>query len=145
MTRVPALLLVALLDAVLAVPLLTRPGPAWIHPLAPPLTRIDALGDRTLGPEPGRPPDLLPALVALERRTGTQVAGLGTSAADAARIPLLAVRAARIRVQVEEDALSLAEALGPVRVGRIVGSPEALSAEVGEGAAWDRAVESLGR
>ena len=147
MTRVPALALATALDAVLAALLLARPPTAWIHPLAPPLTRIEALGDRTLGPEipPVRAADLLAALEALGRETGAVVPGPRLAAGEAARLPPLADRANRLRLQVEEDALALASVLGPDRVARIVEAREALSAAVGEGATWDSALEALGR
>lgn len=122
MRRALALVLAGTLDAVLAVPLLAGSDVRWIHPLAPPLNRIDALGDRTLGPET-RPPPL----------------------AEAPRLPELMAEAARARVKVEEDALVMASVLGPDRVGRMVAARETLSEAVGEGAAWDRAIEALVR
>ena len=122
MRRAVALILAAVLDVVLAVPLLAEPGAVWIHPLAPPLTRVEALGDRPLGPEIRYPPT-----------------------AEAPRMPELMAEAARVRVQVEQDALRMAAVLGPDRVGRMVAAREALSDAVGEGAAWDRALEVLQR
>ena len=100
------------------------PGVVVLHPLAPPLTRIAALGDAPIGPElspPGLPPPGLPP----------------PGAAPDAQA------GAELRLAVEADAVALAEVLGPVRVGYALTHREDLSATFGETATWDRLVAAL--
>ncbi|MBN1337186.1 MAG: hypothetical protein JXB39_14600 [Deltaproteobacteria bacterium] len=147
MTRWPALLVAALLDLVLSVGLLASRETPVIHPLAPPLTRIDALGDSTLGPEVrfDRAGDLLLALETLERRSGMPVPNLHVPPEEQARLHQRVEEAGRLRVRIEQDALDLAGVLGSDRVAALLDAREAASDAVGEGAAWDRVVETLSR
>jgi hypothetical protein len=88
-----------------------RPTAPLLHPLVPPLTRVEALGDATLGPpvppppRPGPPPVPDPAAFAL-------------------------------RLQMEADAMAIAQILGPERLGSAIHHREVLSARVGETAVW---------
>lgn len=95
-----------------------------VDPLAPPLTRIASLGDRTLGPamSPGPPP-----------RPPPPAGGHGDP------------RGHNLRLQVEADALAIAEVLGPERVGWALAEREALSATLAETATWRALVEVLER
>jgi len=102
------------------------PGPELvvIDPLAPPLTRIASLGDRTLGPEPRPPPQL-------------RQAPPPSRPADS--------RGHTLRLAVEADALAIAEVLGPERVGWALAQREELSASLAETATWNALVEELER
>lgn len=113
----------ALLRLVLALGALTlvlsRPQPAvlTLYPLVPPLTRVDGLGDHTLGPPVAPPPS--------------------PGGAPAARaVPALRAKAQAGRLAVSATAQRLAVALGPQRVAAAVHAREQLSAQVGEGAVW---------
>jgi hypothetical protein len=59
------------------------------------------------------------------------------------RLPLLARRATELRLAVQGDAVALADALGPDRVGAILAAKDALSTRIGEGRAWSTAAERL--
>jgi len=117
-----------------------RPAPfdeVVIQPVAPPLTRIQALGDAPLagatpppgpprspggppmGPPPGPPP------------------GPPSDAGGALPPGQL------LRLQVEADAIAMAEVLGPERVDAAIARREALSAMVGEAATWSGLVSRL--
>ena len=132
------------LNAALVVAWLRPQPPAWLHPVAPPLTRIAALGDLALGAPGGGPPPMPPG--ELTRRL-EQAARQGTSAPQRAllerlgplrgQLPPLAERGQRLRVAVEYDAVALAEALGPERVAACVARRETLSAMVGETRVWE--------
>jgi hypothetical protein len=132
------------LNAALAAAWLRDAPPAWLHPVAPPLTRIDAMGDLPLGAPGGGPPPMPPG--ELTRRL-EQAARVGTTDAQRAllgrvgpaqgRLPPLAERGRRLRVQVEYDAIALAEAMGPDRVGAFIARRETLSASMGETRVWE--------
>ncbi len=112
----PALRLSLALAALLAAawPQAQAPRPT-LRPLVPPLTRVDGLGDHTLGPPTPPPPP-----------TGAPAPGAAG----------LRDRAREGRLAVEATAQALAAALGPARVEAAVAQREALSAAVGEGAVW---------
>ncbi|MCB9745188.1 MAG: hypothetical protein H6740_21545 [Alphaproteobacteria bacterium] len=129
-----------------------RPAPELqvLHPLAPPLTRIAALGDHPLDPAATPPPP--PA--ELLRKLNPLVAGQGTPAqrqllqrarAAEGRIDPLLPRAQALRLAVEADAAHLADTLGPARVGRFVLEKERMSAAVGETRVWIALSEELAR
>jgi hypothetical protein len=112
----PALRLALAAGALLAAAWPAQPGGApTVHPLVPPLTRVDGLGDHTLGPPAPPPPP-----------TGAPAPGVAG----------LRARAREGRVAVEATAQALAAALGPARVEAALQQREALSAAVGEGAVW---------
>jgi len=96
------------------------PGLVVVDPLAPPLTRIASLGDRTVGPEPRPPPQRRPP---------------PSGGADP--------RGHSLRLAVEADALAIAEVLGPERVGWALAQREELSAAYAETATWQALVEEL--
>lgn len=132
-----ALLVGALgLDAILAVATLKPARALTIHPVAPPLTRIAALGDTTLGsPTSGPTRGLLKIAV---QRTVQQVGTPEQKAA--ARFPppdqAWIARSRDLRLRIEGDAVGLAEGLGPDRVELIVHHKEDLSEWYGEGRVW---------
>lgn len=97
-----------------------------VDPLAPPLTRIAALGDRSIG-LPAAPPG--PALGGAPQ--GPPLAGQGPPPA-----PPADPRGHALRVQVEADALALAELLGPEQLEWALAQRERLSATYAETAAW---------
>ncbi|MCB9762479.1 MAG: hypothetical protein H6739_21960 [Alphaproteobacteria bacterium] len=137
-----AALALAALNGALA---LAHPPPtaalAWVHPVAPPLTRIAAMGEHTLDPSRPPPPPAGQALQAL----GPLIQGQGTPAqrqlmgqarGAEGRIHPLVGRTQALRLAVELDAVALADALGPERLAVIVARKEALSAAVGEQKVW---------
>lgn len=100
------------------------PPPArLLLPLAPPLTRVAALGDLSLGPPapPPRPPDRPPSPEAPALR-------------EAARLH---------RLQIEALATALAAVLGPERVSAGLMARGALSEAVGERRDWDALAAAL--
>lgn len=99
-----------------------------LQPVAPPLTRISALGDAPLLPEPPPPPGPPPGAPP----PAAPPPGPGASPLGHA-----------LRVQVEADAIALAEILGPDQVDAAVDRREALSAMVGETRTWDDLVATL--
>lgn len=142
-----------------------RAALAWVHPVAPPLTHIPEMGEAVLGAAPSPPPPPAPppgaqgmypggppplrglagAVEQVARASGTpeqQFAVAQLRAVDQEMLPH-ARRARTLRLAVQADAIALAEALGPARVGRIVARKDALSTEVGEGRAWAEAIERV--
>lgn len=102
----------------------TAPPPArLLLPLAPPLTRVAALGDLSLGPPAPspRPPDRPPSPEAPALR-------------EAARLH---------RLQIEALATALAGVLGPERVSAGLMARGALSEAVGERRDWDALAAAL--
>jgi hypothetical protein len=160
-----ACILVAAVDVLLLVPrIVPTRGPAWIHPVVPPLTRVAALGDRPLvastGAGPGasvglRPADMARLLENVLRRGATpaQQAELselrrlgkaaGAPAGPGSGPPAAAMHGMELRLAMEEDATALAGALGPDRVALFLAQKELLSDELGEGAVWDRAARGI--
>lgn len=122
---------------------LARPGadPVRVHPLAPPLTRIAALGDHPLDARQAPPPppaELLRALNPLFRQSTTpaQRALLGRVGPMQQRIDGLIGQSAALRVAVEQDALAVAAALGPERLAAFIAQKDRFSASVGETRVW---------
>ena len=113
-----------------------RPAPfdeVVIQPVAPPLTRIQALGDAPLAgatPPPGPP-----------RSPGPPPMGPppGPPSDAGGALP----PGQLLRLQVEADAIAMAEVLGPERVDAAIARREALSAMVGEAATWSGLVSRL--
>lgn len=93
------------------------PPPLVVDLLAPPLTRVGALGDRTLGPEPGSLPPATP--------------------------PPADPRGHALRLRLEAHGLAMAEVLGPERVAWGLARREELSAAHAETAAWQDLVVAL--
>lgn len=124
------------LDALLAVASLQPARALTIHPVAPPLTRIAALGDTTLGTTTRGPTRglLKIAVQHAVRQVGTpeQKAASRFPPPDQAGIE----RSRALRLQIEADAVGLAEVLGPDRVELIVQHKEDLSEWYGEGRVW---------
>jgi hypothetical protein len=106
--------------------------------VAPPLTRIAALGDAPLAPEtgPGGPAPHPP---------GGPHAGAPPHGPPGP--PPNAVDGVppehALRVAVEADAIAIAEVLGPARVAAGVRQREALSGMLAETAVWDDLVTTL--
>lgn len=143
---------------------LARPVPAFtlLHPVAPPLTHIPEMGERTLQPqeEPPAPPaaggerqagprggGLRWALDRVVRAQGTpeQRAALGALGGTEAAIPALAARALTLRIAVEADAAAVAGAVGAERLEAFLGAREALSASMGEARVWADARDRVRR
>ncbi|MES2644329.1 MAG: hypothetical protein V4850_32890 [Myxococcota bacterium] len=148
-----------------------RPALAWIHPVAPPLTHIPEMGESVLGASavssaapgahghhppgpPGNHPPGPPPLRGLAGTVDSLVRAVGTPAQQAAlgelRVLDQAVlpharRARTLRLAVEADAVAIAEALGPARVGAILADKDGLSTRIGEGRAWAAAIERVAR
>lgn len=124
------------------------PEPVVLHPLAPPMTRIAALGDRPLDPEASPPPppaELLRRLTPVVAQGGDPEQRRLLEAARAAEgkvMPLLP-RSQALRLAVEADAMALAEVLGPARVTAFVAHREALSAVYGETLVWTNLARDL--
>ena len=125
--------LALLLDGLLAWALLRPHEVPAVHPLAPPLTRIAALGDRPVGGE-GTPPS--PGWrVALDRT----IRAVGTPAQrqSLAGIQPPPSRPTDRRSPLQADAAAMAAVLGPARVAESVARTEERAAWVGEGRVWD--------
>lgn len=139
---------------------LAAPTPfLWLHPVAPPLTHLPELGEPVLGTleapptgGPGAPPRGPPPLRGLAGAVEVVVNTTGTEEQRAALRALRTLdqgvmpharRAMEARVAVEDDAVALAEALGPERVGAILARREELSTRYGEGRAWAAAIERV--
>ncbi|MDP2310247.1 MAG: hypothetical protein Q8P18_29800 [Pseudomonadota bacterium] len=128
-----------------------RPSLAWLHPMAPPLTHIPEMGEPVLGSAPPSAPSnrrgLAEAVERAVRAVGTptqqravdELRRLDEGVLPAAR------RAMTLRLAVQADAIALAEALGPARVGAIVADKDGLSTRIGEGRAWASAIERMAR
>ena len=103
-----------------------------LQPVAPPLTRIAALGDAPLLPEPsgGGPPP--PPGHDPHRHIAAPPHPPGP--ADLGHV---------LRLQVEADAIAMVELLGPERVAAAVAHRESLSALLGETRTWDDLIETL--
>ncbi len=125
-----------------------------VHPVAPPLTHIPAMAERTLGldirirSQRGLILPLTKVIDAVgdpEQRAA--LALLHAPGADETResVARARARAQALRIAVERDAVALAEALGPARVGAIIAAREALAATHGEERAWRAAGERLER
>lgn len=114
-----------------------RQGPAAelvLQPVAPPLTRIASLGDAPLLPE-GTTVGPLPPPPQGDRTAEHPAARHppGPNRNDAGGTNLGHV----LRIQVEADAIALAELLGRDRVQTAVAHRESLSALLGESRTWD--------
>ncbi len=134
-----ALLLGAIsLDALLLVGNLDAPDTLVIHPVAPPLTRIAALGDAQLGVA-GPPARGLVRLGV--QRAVQQVGTPGQRAAAVFPPPSRASveRSRALRLAIEADAVALADQLGPARVSAFLAHKEDLSEWYGEGRTWQQA------
>ncbi|MDP2313797.1 MAG: hypothetical protein Q8P41_12890, partial [Pseudomonadota bacterium] len=101
------------------------------------------------GPDnrPNPPPlrGLAGAVEQLVRTVGTpaqQAALAELRGIDQGALPR-ARRAMTLRLAVQADAVALAEALGPERVGAIVAQKDALATRIGEGRAWAGAIERV--
>lgn len=103
------------------------PGVVLIDPIAPPLTRIESLGDRPLGPTAAPP------------QPGARPAGPPPPGQPPGPDP----RGHSLRVAVEADASAIARVLGPERVAWALASRESLSADIAETATWQALVQSL--
>lgn len=139
MTRLAALALLNLL--LLAALFRPTPGFVRVHPLAPPLTRIAALGDHPLDARVTPPPpaaELLRVLQPTFRQSTTpeQRALLGRAGPIQGSIEGALGRASALRVAVERDADALARAVGPDRLSAFIAQRERLSASVGETRVW---------
>ena len=122
-----------LLDGALL--MVREPTPLTVHPIAPPLTRIAALGDAPLGV--AGPPSRGLVRMAVERTVQTvgsaeQKAALRFAPPNAATLQ----QSRLLRLSIEADAVRLANVLGPERVGVIVAQKENLSEWYGEGRMW---------
>lgn len=134
--------LALVLDGVMAVALLREPAGPVVHPLVPPLTRVDELRDHPLAAAPPAPPDRLRRGVAdVVQATGTPEQRAAVAAFG--RPPQGHAHAVELRMAVEADAVAIAEALGPARVAAAVAERERLADAVGEGRLWARAVERV--
>lgn len=146
MSRLPAwpLLLVALgLDGLLAAANLPPAHELVLHPVAPPLTRIAALGYAQLGV--AGPPSR--GLLRLAVQRAVQQVGTPAQRSPAAAPPPDRPRAERsraLRLAIEADAVALAELLGPERVQVMVARKEDLSEWYGEGRVWRQAAGATG-
>lgn len=117
------------------------PPPVVVDLVAPPLSRVGALGDRTLGqaltgpplPGPSGPPLAGPAGPPLAGPAGPPLAG--PPGADP--------RGHLLRLRLEGHALAMAEVLGPTRVAWGLAQREALSAERAETGVWEGLVSTL--
>lgn len=133
------LLLLVGLDAALLLALLRDRPLAILHPVAPPLTRLDALGDHPLASGQATPPN------ALRRAVDRVIAATGDAdqrmlsddvrASESALTPLRG-RAGALRHEVTADALAIAGVLGPERLAAVVAARESLARSVGETAVW---------
>lgn len=117
----------------------TDPAVAVLHPVAPPLTRLDALGDHPLADGVPTPPDALRR--AIDRVVSAvgdedQKALMGEIRTTEAGFAPRRGRAGELRQMVVADAVALAEAVGPGRLAAIAGAREALARSVGESAVW---------
>jgi hypothetical protein len=158
--RVAALVGALALNLLLAVAP-ARPALAWIHPVAPPLTHIPEMGESVLGAPRGAPPGAQgnhppgpPPLRGLAGAVESLVRAVGTPAQQAALGELRGLdqtvlpharRAMTLRLAVQADAIAIAEALGPTRVGAILADKDGLSTRIGEGRAWEAAIERVTR
>ena len=107
-----------------------------LQPVAPPLTRIAALGDAPLLPEPSGggpapPPDHDPHR---HQAAPPHPPGPAQGGSDLGHV---------LRLQVEADAIAMVELLGPERVAAAVAHRESLSALLGETRTWDELLEIL--
>lgn len=158
MSRLAAwpLLLGALgLDGLLVVANVAPAHELVIHPVAPPLTRIAALGDAQLGV--AGPPSRGLLRLAVQRavqQVGTP-AQRSAAAAQALTPPATggsglagwvanADRSRALRLVIEADAVALAELLGPERVLAFIARKEDLSEWYGEGRVWREAAGATG-
>lgn len=127
-----------------------RPAPSrlTLHPVAPPLTYIPAMAERTLGPETRVPHEsgLMLALSRVIAATGTtpqREALARIQHPDPEKTRERIAHARELRIAVEQDAIAIAEALGPERTGAIVAAREALGAQYGEERVWATAERAL--
>lgn len=143
--RVGGLLLLGALglDGLLAVASVAPGRDVVIHPIAPPLTRIAALGDAQLGL--AGPPSR--GLLRLGVQRAVQQVGTPAQRSASSFPPPDRTRAERsraLRIAIEADAIALADALGPERVRAFVAHKEDLSEWYGEGRVWREAAEATG-
>lgn len=112
-------------------------GEVVLFPVAPPLTRIGALGDDALGTPPPRSglvfavTRVVQALGTAEQRRKAEALGPDRSAQERSR---------SLRLAVQADAIELAKLLGTERVGLIVAHRETLGEWYGEGRVWREAL-----
>jgi hypothetical protein len=131
------------LDGLLAAANVAPAHQLVIHPVAPPLTRIAALGDAQLGV--ASPPAR--GLLRLAAQRAVQQVGSPAQRRDATFPPPDRARAERsraLRLAVEADAIALANLLGPERVRAFVARKEDLSEWYGEGRVWREAAGVAG-
>ncbi len=128
------LVLALALDGLLVAALLRPAVTPVVHPVAPPLTRISALGDHPIGGD--GPPPSATWRIALERT----VQAVGTPAQRAEILPLRPPPppAGEGRQRIQADALAIGRLLGPDRVERILAQKETLGDLYGEGLVWDQ-------
>lgn len=145
-----ALVLALALDLVGAVALTAPPAPLTLHPLAPPLTRIAALGDHPLGDHlaPAEPGAQAPGRTTLARAVHHVIQQIGTREQRARLTTLLPPRApggrsATLQRAIEADAMAIAAVLGDDRVAAIVAHKEELAERYGEGRIWVLAHQRL--
>jgi hypothetical protein len=133
------------LDLALGALLVTRhPGAAELHPAAPPLTRIAALGDRPLTRSSQGIPDWTVCDILL-RRIGTtdQIARVDQLRRRSTVGNPLRDRADTLRVEIATTAAEMAAVLGGERVRVAVARRESLAARYGEQKVWDQALAAV--
>lgn len=127
-----------LLGVVVLLAVALRPrAPVTIHPVAPPLTRISALGDSPI--VPGAPPgDWIRALEATVQQVGSaeQRAALEVLHQEMNALRNHAEEGIAVRRRQQARAAEVAGVLGGDRLAAIVANKEALTAAVGEGRVW---------
>lgn len=121
------------IDGLLAAALARPRAVPVVHPVAPPLTRIAALGDHPIGgegPTPG-----MGWRLALEQTV--QATGTPAQRAEAVAIRPAPPPPGTGRALLQADAVAIAGVLGPARVARILAEKEHLGDTTGEGQVWD--------
>lgn len=141
-----ALLTLALLVDLALLGALRTPSaaPGVVHPVALPLTRIAALGDRPLL----RPRATLPAWTAVDLlgrhlSLPAQRDALERLRRESARGAAAHGRADTLRLALARDAVEMARVLGPERVRAGLALREQLAAHYGEQRTWDQAVAAV--
>jgi hypothetical protein len=125
----------------------------WVHPVAPALTRIPDVGDRSLGEtfgagrsaSPGSPvgppPTLARHLPALRRVASLapdarQQEAMGRAEQAGRSLQAGARTGIEARLALQDDTIELARALGGARVEHFIVHKEALARALGEELAW---------
>ncbi len=129
-----ALALVLVLDALLAWAVFRPTTTPVVYPLAPPLTRISALGDHPIGGD-GPPPH---ASWRLALEATLQAVGTPAQQAELAALRPTPPAPSPGRALIQADAVAIARVLGPERVRLILANKETLGATYGEGRIWDQ-------